>query len=134
MRMCVSVVSTVKPMCWRFIFSLLRIVYIPLHVSSFTCPSSGGAKQAALGILRACDVSWLHQEWSGTLYIFRALLAHLQEAFHYSTRYIECVLCQLTEPGLAWSPAILVPPPDITRTNCTKYSLLAPPEDGQVML
>jgi hypothetical protein len=32
-------------------------------VSSITCSSSGGATQAALGILRACYVSWLHQDW-----------------------------------------------------------------------
>jgi hypothetical protein len=29
-----------------------------------TCSSSGGAAQTALGILRACYVSWLHQGWS----------------------------------------------------------------------
>jgi hypothetical protein len=28
--------------------------------------SSGGTTQTALGILRACYVSWLHQGWSGT--------------------------------------------------------------------
>jgi hypothetical protein len=31
----------------------------PLHVSNITCLSSRGATQAALGILRACYVSWL---------------------------------------------------------------------------
>jgi hypothetical protein len=36
----------------------------PLHVSSITFSSSGGATQAALGILRACYVSWLHLDWS----------------------------------------------------------------------
>jgi hypothetical protein len=40
--------------------------YGPLHVSSITCSSSGGAKQAALGILFDCYVSGLHQEWIGT--------------------------------------------------------------------
>jgi hypothetical protein len=30
-----------------------------LHVSSITCPSSGGSAQKAFGILRACNVSWL---------------------------------------------------------------------------
>jgi hypothetical protein len=51
---------------------------VPLHISSITCPSSGGSAQTALGILRACYVaqtalgilracyvSWLHQYWSG---------------------------------------------------------------------
>jgi hypothetical protein len=33
-----------------------------LHVSSITCSSSGGATQMALGILRACYVSWLLPE------------------------------------------------------------------------
>jgi predicted outer membrane repeat protein len=33
----------------------------PLRVSSNTCSSSGGGAQAALGILQACYVSWLHQ-------------------------------------------------------------------------
>jgi hypothetical protein len=44
----------------QFLFKLLRIKC--LHVSSITCSSSGGATQAALGILRACYVSWLHQD------------------------------------------------------------------------
>jgi hypothetical protein len=39
---------------------------MPLHVSSITYSSSGGATQAALGILRACYVSWLHKVWSVT--------------------------------------------------------------------
>jgi hypothetical protein len=43
-----------------FSFNWLRIKG-PLHVSSITCSSSGGASQAALGLLRACNVSWLHQ-------------------------------------------------------------------------
>jgi hypothetical protein len=33
----------------------------PLYVSSITCSSSGGVTQTALGILRACYVSRLHQ-------------------------------------------------------------------------
>jgi hypothetical protein len=32
--------------------------------------------------------------------MFRALLAHPQEALHNGTWYIECVLCQLSAPGL----------------------------------
>jgi hypothetical protein len=31
----------------------------PLHVSTITCSFSGGATQAALGILSAYKVSWL---------------------------------------------------------------------------
>jgi hypothetical protein len=31
-----------------------------------TCSSSVGTAQMALGILRVCYVSWLHQGWSGT--------------------------------------------------------------------
>jgi hypothetical protein len=42
---------------WKFIKNLG-----PLHVSSITCSSSGGATQTTLGILRACCVSWLHQD------------------------------------------------------------------------
>jgi hypothetical protein len=33
------------------------------------------------------------------LYMFRALLAHPQEALHSGTWYMACVLCQLTAPG-----------------------------------
>jgi hypothetical protein len=47
----------------HFSFSLLRIQEA-LHVLSIICPSSGGAKQAALGILCACYVSWLHQDFN----------------------------------------------------------------------
>jgi hypothetical protein len=35
-----------------------------------------------------------------SLYMFRALLAHLQEVLHNGTWYIACVLCQLAAPGL----------------------------------
>jgi hypothetical protein len=35
--------------------------YGPLHVSNITCSSSEDAPQAALGILCACDVSWLYK-------------------------------------------------------------------------
>jgi hypothetical protein len=34
------------------------------------------------------------------LYVFRALLAHPQEALQCGTWYIACVLCQLAAPGL----------------------------------
>jgi hypothetical protein len=37
----------------------------PLHVSSFTCISSGGVPQTALGILGVMSVS-CYQDWSGT--------------------------------------------------------------------
>jgi hypothetical protein len=75
-----------------------------MHVSSITCSSSGVAAQTALGIMRACYVSWLHKVWSvHTIYqisetnviqflfnllrikdlcIFRALLAEPQEALN----------------------------------------------------
>jgi hypothetical protein len=36
------------------------------------------------------------------LCMFRALLAHPQEALHSGTWYIACVLCQLAAPGLEW--------------------------------
>jgi hypothetical protein len=36
--------------------------YWPLHVSSITCSSPGGTTQTALGIMRACYVSWLYQD------------------------------------------------------------------------
>jgi hypothetical protein len=39
----------------------------PPHVSSITCSPSGGPAQATLGVLRACYVSWLHQDWRGQL-------------------------------------------------------------------
>jgi hypothetical protein len=38
----------------------------PLHVSSITCSSSGGATQTAFGILRAYNVSWLWHGFSVT--------------------------------------------------------------------
>jgi hypothetical protein len=44
----------------HFLFNLLRIKGLE-NVPSITCSSSGDALQAALGILRACYVSWLHQ-------------------------------------------------------------------------
>jgi hypothetical protein len=35
-------------------------------------------------------------------YMFRALLAHLQQALQKRHWYIACVLCQLAAPGLEW--------------------------------
>jgi hypothetical protein len=52
-------VSTVK-LTWCNFFFIKN--YGSLHVSSITCSSSEGSKQAALGLLRACYVSWLHQD------------------------------------------------------------------------
>jgi hypothetical protein len=40
----------------------------PLHVSSITCSSSGGAWQAALGILSACYISWLQSHSNPSVY------------------------------------------------------------------
>jgi hypothetical protein len=48
----------------NFLFNLLRIKEL-LHASSITCSSSGGTAQIALGILRACYVSWLHHSNPG---------------------------------------------------------------------
>jgi hypothetical protein len=50
----------------HFLFSLLK--WRSLHVSSITCSSSGGASQTTLGTLRACYVSWLHQDRSGSIF------------------------------------------------------------------
>jgi hypothetical protein len=52
--------------------------------------------------------------------MFRALLAHPQEALHNGAWYITCVLCQLAAPGAARSRPSAV--------------CVAPPEDEQVML
>jgi hypothetical protein len=49
----------------HFSFNLLRIKG-PLHVSSITCSSSGGASQTAFGIMRACYVSWMWRGCSAT--------------------------------------------------------------------
>jgi hypothetical protein len=57
------------------------------------------------------------------LYMFRALLAHPQEALKYNSWYNACVLCQLAGPGLKWnwsSISILMQATDITRTQYTK--------------
>jgi hypothetical protein len=66
------------------------------------------------------------------LYLFRALLAHPQEALHKR---------QLAAPGLEFTP-VLVQPTDVTRTQYTKCRLCSsswgwarkPPEDEQIML
>jgi hypothetical protein len=51
---------------WRNQRDALSIQFIknqgPPHVSSFACSSLSGAAQTALGIWRACYVSWLHQD------------------------------------------------------------------------
>jgi hypothetical protein len=47
----------------HFLFSLLRIKGLYMF-PSLTCSSLGGVTQTALGILRACYVSWLNQNWS----------------------------------------------------------------------
>jgi hypothetical protein len=80
------------------------------------------------------------------LYMFRALLAHPQEALHHDTWYTACVLWQLAAPGLGgasqtalgiwrtcyvswlhqdWEYSNLVQPTDITRTQYTKCHLLS---------
>jgi phosphate/sulfate permease len=49
----------------HFLLSLLRTKGLYIF-SSITLSFSGGASQTALGILCACYISWLHQEWSVT--------------------------------------------------------------------
>jgi hypothetical protein len=60
----------------------------------------------ALGILRACYVSWMFLfrllRFNG-LYMFRALLAHPRRRCTDGTWYIACVLCQLAAPELEWN-------------------------------
>jgi hypothetical protein len=49
---------------------------VPLHVSSITCSSSGGATQTALGILGACCVSWLHQDPGAADWLYWYTMIH----------------------------------------------------------
>jgi hypothetical protein len=60
------------------------------------------------------------------LYMFRALLAHPQEA-PYKRHLVYNVA-----PGSKFT-SILVHPSDITRTQYTKFRLLAPPKGEQIM-
>jgi hypothetical protein len=55
------------------------------------------------------------------LYMFRALLAHPQEALQNGTWYIACMLCQLAATGLE-------------RSNIPSAACEVPPEDEQVTL
>jgi hypothetical protein len=65
------------------------------------------------------------------LYVFRALLAHPQEAlYRWNLVYCMRVVSWLHQD---WS-GILVQPTDITRTQYTKCRLCSDPEDEQVML
>jgi hypothetical protein len=59
--------------------------------------------------------------------MFRALLAHLQEALH-KQLLVYCVRV------MSVCIPILVQPADITRTQFTKCCLAAVPEDEQVVL
>jgi hypothetical protein len=54
---CIIVYQYDETNVMQFSLNLLRIKG-PLHVSSFTCSSSGGAPQTVLGILRAYNVSF----------------------------------------------------------------------------
>jgi hypothetical protein len=58
-------------------------------VTSVGCTriEAGGAAQVTLGVLRACYVSWLHQDWS-------------KKHSTSGIRYIACMLCQSNAPGL----------------------------------
>jgi hypothetical protein len=63
--------------------------------------------------------------------MFRALLAHPQQALHNGTWYTACVLCQLAVPGLEWNCfGQLIP----HASNIPSAVCAAPPEDEQVML
>jgi hypothetical protein len=62
-----------------FLFNLLRI---NASTPCFVHYSSGDATQAALGILRACYVCWLHQDWSGTPFLV-----------HYDARSMNELIC-----------------------------------------
>jgi hypothetical protein len=53
------------PYIYIFKHIFKRAINLPLHVTSITCSSLGGATQTTLGILRVCYVSCLHQDWSG---------------------------------------------------------------------
>jgi hypothetical protein len=71
------------------------------------------------------------------LYMFRALLAHPQEALHkrhllYCGR-VTSVCCTRIRVELRPTPS-LVQPTDITRKQYNKVVCVAPPEDEQVML
>jgi hypothetical protein len=50
----------------HFLFSLLRIMGLYIF-QALLAHLQEALSQTALGILRACYVSWLHQEWSGTV-------------------------------------------------------------------
>jgi hypothetical protein len=62
--------------------------------------------------------------------MFRALVAHPQEALYNGTWYIAWVL----SVGCPRVGLELVQPTDIKRTQYTKCRLFRPPEDEQVML
>jgi hypothetical protein len=65
----------------------------PLHVSSTTFSSSGGATKAKLYILHACYVSWLHQDWSGA-----PILLQLTDITR--MQYTKCRYCS---PSWGWA-------------------------------
>jgi hypothetical protein len=58
-----SVYQYSKTNVMHFLLNLLRTG--PLHVPSINSLSSGGHAQTAVGILRACYVSWLHHSNPG---------------------------------------------------------------------
>jgi hypothetical protein len=66
--------------------------YGPLHISSITCLYSGGSARTTLGVLRACYVSWLHQDWGGT-----GVESWLHTTDITRTQYTKCRLC-----GASW--------------------------------
>jgi hypothetical protein len=66
------------------------------------------------------------------LYMFRALLAHRQEACYVSWLHQDWRGTAVSRETS--STQILVQPTDITRAQYTKYRLFSPPEDEQVTL
>jgi hypothetical protein len=63
------------------------------------------------------------------LYMFRALLAHPQEATNNGTRYIACVLYQLAASGLKWNFN-----PGAHARNIPSAACAETPENEQVIL
>jgi hypothetical protein len=101
-------VRVISVRCTRIGVELLRrrfasgTCYIACVLCQLAAPglewnSSGGVTQAALVILRVCYVSWLHQDWSGTLKHYLLILRRRSTT---GTWYSACVLCQLAAPGL----------------------------------
>jgi hypothetical protein len=101
---------------------VLRVCYTSWLHQNWS--SSGGATQAALCTLRACYPSWLHQDWRSSGGATQAALGILRV----------CYTSWLHQDWRSSVSSILVQLTDITRTHCTKFCFIAPPEYEQVML